>query len=70
MEQKIEGFIDRTLDNFAPQLLWSSIIVGVIIILLGITFTVRRSSTKNLQTVGMVCIGVGVLAIVSGLVQM
>ncbi|MFD0617099.1 hypothetical protein ACFQZR_06455 [Paenibacillus sp. GCM10027629] len=70
MEQKIEGFIDRTLDNFAPQLLWFSIIVGVIIILLGITFTVRRSSTKNLQTVGMVCIGFGVLAIVSGLVQM
>ena len=70
MEQKIEGFIDHTLDNFAPQFLWFSIIVGVIIILLGITFTVRRSSTKNLQTVGMVCVGVGVLAIVSGLVQM
>ncbi|WP_152396099.1 hypothetical protein [Paenibacillus guangzhouensis] len=70
MEQKIEGFVDRMLENFAPQFFWLSVILGVIIILLGITFTVRRSSTKNLQTVGMICIGVGVLAILSGWVQM
>ncbi|MGD7061136.1 hypothetical protein ACQCU3_06480 [Bacillus altitudinis] len=70
MEQKIEKYIDNALDNIAPQFFLSSIIFSTILIFLGITFSVKKSSTRNLKTVGLVCVGVGAVAIVSGLVQM
>ncbi|CAM3715497.1 hypothetical protein [Mesobacillus zeae] len=70
MEQKIERYIDNTLDNIAPQIYLFNTILGIVLILLGITFIIKRSSTKNLKTIGLVCVGVGAVAIVSGLVQM
>lgn len=70
MEQKIERYIDSTLENIGPQMYLFSIILGIFLIFLGITFIAKRSSTRNLKTVGLVCIGIGALAIVSSLVQM
>lgn len=70
MEQKIESFIDNTLDYFAPILLWENIIFGIILIFFGLMFFLKKSSKRNLKTVGLVCVGVGAAAIVSGWVQM
>ncbi|MBS4201679.1 hypothetical protein KHA93_18920 [Bacillus sp. FJAT-49732] len=70
MEQIIERYIDNALDNIAPQLYLFSIILGILLIFLGITFIVKKSSTRNLKTVGWMCVGVGAVAIVSSLVQM
>lgn len=70
MEQKIERYIDNALDNIAPQLFSFSIILGIILMFLGITFIVKKSSARNLKTIGLVCVGAGVVAIVSGWVQM
>ncbi|BAU27756.1 hypothetical protein DFP93_109116 [Aneurinibacillus soli] len=69
MEQKIERYIDNALDSIAPQLFGANIILGIILIFLGIIFIVKKSSKRNLKTVGLVCAGVGAVAIVSGLIQ-
>ncbi|WCN39641.1 hypothetical protein [Aneurinibacillus uraniidurans] len=70
MEQKIERYIDNALDSVASQLFGANIILGIILIFLGIIFIVRNPSKRNLKTGGLVCIGVGAVAIVSGLIQM
>lgn len=70
MEQKIERYIDNALDNVASQLLGANIMLGIILIFLGIIFIVKKSAKRNLKTVGWVCVGVGAVAIVSGLIQM
>ncbi|WP_397536486.1 hypothetical protein [Rummeliibacillus pycnus] len=69
MEQKIERYIDNTLDNMASQFFLGNIILGIILIFLGIIFIVKKSSKRNLKTVGLFCVGFGGVSIVSGLAQ-
>ncbi|MFD1416057.1 hypothetical protein [Oceanobacillus jeddahense] len=69
MEQKMESSIDNALDAIAPQLFLFSIIIGTILILIGIVFMVKKSSTRKLHTAGIICVGIGMIAIVSGLIQ-
>lgn len=67
MEQKIEKFIDGILDSLAPQLFTLSIIIGVILIILGIFFLASKKSKNN---IGAISIAVGIVAILSGAIQM
>ncbi|MED3993759.1 hypothetical protein P4647_03575 [Peribacillus frigoritolerans] len=70
MDQKIERFIDNTLSNISSQLLWTNNIVGFILIILGLIFMIKKSKKRNLKTLGLVSVGLGAVAIVSGLLQM
>ncbi|MEA4828020.1 hypothetical protein [Clostridium sp. JNZ J1-5] len=67
MEQKIEKFIDGVLDSLAPQLFTLSIIIGIVLIILGISFIVSKRSKNNIGTIS---IAVGTVAILSGAIQM
>ncbi|MGG0656060.1 hypothetical protein [Rummeliibacillus pycnus] len=70
MEQRIENAIDSTLENLAPLFYWASIIIGILLVLFGLLFFFIKPSKKKLRTVCMSCIGIGILAIVSGIMQM
>lgn len=70
MEQKIENAIDYALENFAPLFYRSSIIIGILLILLGLLLFFRKSSKKKLKTVSLISIGIGIFAIASGIIQL
>ncbi|WHY67097.1 hypothetical protein [Neobacillus sp. SuZ13] len=70
MEQKIENQIDHALENLAPLFYLSSIIIGILLVLLGISLYFLKSSKKKLRTVCLICIGMGIFTILSGMVQM
>jgi uncharacterized membrane protein HdeD (DUF308 family) len=70
MEQKIENAIDYALENIAPLFYRSSIIIGILLILLGFLLYFLKSSKKKLRTVCLIYIGIGIFAILSGIMQM
>lgn len=69
MEQQIENYIDNILGSYGPHLLSGNIISGIIVALVGIIFMVKKSPKKNLKTIGLICVGVGVASIISGWMQ-
>lgn len=70
MEHKIENATDNTLENLAPLFYQSSIIIGILLVLLGFSIYFLKSSKKKLRTVCLICIGIGIFSILSGLMQM
>lgn len=70
MEQKIENAIDNTLENLAPLFYRSSIIIGILLVLLGFLLYFLKSSKKKSRTVCLICIGIGIFSIISGILQM
>ncbi|WP_066193375.1 MULTISPECIES: hypothetical protein [Gracilibacillus] len=70
MEEKIENNIDNALGVIAPQLTIFSMIIGMVLIVLGMIFCLKKSSKKHLKTTWILCIGIGILAIISNLMQL
>lgn len=73
MEQFIEGTIDKGLESIASSLYIFSFVFGIALVLLGILLLFNRKDPKKKKTSltwGMVCLVIGVIAIISGLVQM
>ncbi|HWI46836.1 MAG TPA: hypothetical protein VNU45_01260 [Rummeliibacillus sp.] len=70
MEQKIENTIDNALENLAPLFYWASIIIGILLVLFGVLFYFIKPSKRKLRTVCLSCIGIGIFAILSGIMQM
>ncbi|MDQ1143433.1 C4-dicarboxylate transporter [Bacillus sp. SORGH_AS 510] len=70
MEQKIENSIDNTLENLAPLFYQSSIIIGILLILLGFSIYFLKLSKKKARTVCLICIGIGIFSILSAVMQM
>lgn len=73
MEQFIEGTIDKGLESIASSLYIFSIAFGIALVLLGVLLLLKRKDPKKkrkLLTWGLVCLVIGVIAIISGLVQM
>lgn len=73
MEQKIENAIDNGLESIASQLYIFSVGFGVILIIIGIVLflTGKRSKDKRAKSnAGLICAIIGIIAIVSGLLQM
>lgn len=69
----MENFIDNLLENiFGGFNLQINIIVGVLLIVVGIiVFRLsRKQSTKGKKTAGWVCIGIGCIGVLSGIVQL
>lgn len=69
MEQRIENYIENSLENVASQLFLFSIIFGAFLIILGIFLMIRHSTKRYLNTLGMTCIVIGIIAIFSSIIQ-
>lgn len=73
MEQIIEGTIDRGLESIASGLYIFSIVFGIALILLGVLPLFKNKDPKKKKSItnmGLLCLVIGVVAIISGLVQM
>ena len=73
MEQIIEGTIDKGLESIASGLYIFSFVFGIVFVLLGVLLLFNRKNPKKKKTSltwGVVCLVIGVIAIISGLVQM
>lgn len=69
----MENFIDKMLENiFGGFNLQLNIIVGVVLIAVGIIVfgLSRKQSSKGKKKAGWVCIGIGCLGVLSGIVQL
>ncbi|TCL56295.1 hypothetical protein EDD76_112123 [Kineothrix alysoides] len=72
MERTIEREIDNGLESISSQLYIFSVGLGIALVILGIIlfFTNRVSKEKKgISNSGLICFIVGIVAIVSGLVQ-
>lgn len=72
MERRIESYIDNTLENIAPQLYILSFILGAALLLAGILCLVWNVKKRNrvLNIVGITCLGIGILSIISAFLQL
>lgn len=73
MEQIIEDTIDKGLESIASGLYIFSIIFGIALVLMGVLLLFNRKDPKkkkSLLTWGLLCLVIGIIAIISGLVQM
>ncbi|WP_088072699.1 hypothetical protein [Gottfriedia luciferensis] len=68
MERTIEKSIDHALENFAPLFYVSSILIGIILVIIGILLF--KSSKMKLRAARLVFIGIGIYAILSGFIQL
>lgn len=73
MEQFIEETIDNGLESIASGLYIFSFVFGIVLVLLGVLLLFNRKEPKKRKTSltwGTICLVIGVIAIISGLVQM
>lgn len=74
MEQIVEGTIDRGLESIASGLYIFSIVFGIALVLMGGVLLLFKNKDpkkkKNIANIGLVCLVIGVVAIISGLIQM
>lgn len=72
MEKFIEGTIDKGLESIASGLYFFSFVFGITLVLLGVLLLFNRKDPKKKKTSltwGLVCLVIGVIAIISGLIQ-
>lgn len=73
MEHKIENAIDHALDSASSGLYIFSVGFGIVLAIVGIVlyFAGKRSKGKSSKAnIGLICSLIGIMAIVSGIVQM
>lgn len=72
MEEKIDKLVDMVLNSLSSRLYFGSIILGIALIILGIIFLLEAKMRKNKvkSNIGLACIGIGILGIISGFVQL
>lgn len=73
MEKTIENVIDRGLESVSSGLYLFSIGLGIVLVILGsILFFTNKGSKekKGISYGGLVCFAIGVIAVVSGFMQM
>ena len=73
MEKTIENAIDNSLESISSGLYLFSIGLGFVFIILGmiIFFTNKAAQgKKSMANGGIICFAIGVIAIVSGMIQM
>lgn len=71
MEERIENYIDRGLENVAPILYILSIVGGLLLIIIGFSLIIKNKTTANetKKIIGILMIGIGLLALFSGIIQ-
>ncbi|MGO0985151.1 hypothetical protein ACTPEW_04410 [Clostridioides difficile] len=73
MEKAIETAIDNGLESISSGLYIFSVGIGIALILLAIVlFLVNRKSKgkKGMVNAGLICLVIGIVAVVSGFIQM
>lgn len=73
MEDIIENAIDNGLESISSGLYFFSIGLGFLLIILGVILFFSNKGTKEKKGIangGLICIAIGVIAIVSGIMQM
>ena len=72
MEQKIENMIDNRLESIASLFYFFSIGFGVLLFIVGIIIFLndkRSKEKKGKINTGLICVIIGIVAILSGLAQ-
>lgn len=71
MEERIENYLDSSLESVAPLLYLFSVIGGIFLIIIGIILIIKNKNTFNgkKKMIGIACIGIGFLALFSGIIQ-
>lgn len=72
MEKVIEGAIDNGLESISSGLYIFSIGFGILLLLLGVFLSLKNRGSqkkKGIVNIWLVCLVLGVVAIISGLVQ-
>lgn len=73
MEKTLENAIDNGLESISSGLYIFSIGVGIVLVVLGAIFFLINKGTngkKKIANGGLICIVIGVVAIVSGVLQL
>ncbi len=72
MEQNVDRFLDNVFGNLGSQLLLVNIFIGALLLITGIFFLIKASGDKqkSKRTIGLICIVIGALTILSRVVQM
>lgn len=73
MEKTIENAIDNSLESISSGLYLFSIVLGIALIILGVVLFFANRATKGKKGIangGLICFVIGVIAIVSGIMQM
>jgi vacuolar-type H+-ATPase subunit I/STV1 len=71
MNQNFDAFLEDLFTSVAPQVLWINILLGVALLIVGITL-IRKSSKKRNKTsrlIGLICVGIGSLGIVINILK-
>ncbi len=72
MEQTIEGTIDNGLESISAQLYIFSIGLGIVLLILGAFLVIKNKGSKkkkSITNIGLICLVLGIVAIISGLMQ-
>lgn len=69
MEYKLERFIDSLLESISQPLLVIGVVTGISLIIFGIVLITKKSSKKH-KSIGLACIGFGLVAILSESLQL
>ena len=70
MEQKIEGAIDSGLESLSSGLYVFSVGFGIVLIILGAILLFKSKDRGSNKNIGLISLVLGVVAVISGLVQM
>ncbi|HLR66867.1 MAG TPA: hypothetical protein VK105_06985 [Virgibacillus sp.] len=72
MEEKIENYIDSSLEGLEPFLYKLNVAGGIILIIIGLLLIIKNkdNSKRKMMIIGVICTGIGVLALSSGIMQM
>ena len=71
MEKAIETAIDNGLESISSELYMFSVGIGIIMLAI-VLFLVNRKSKgrKGITNAGLICLVIGIVAVVSGFIQM
>jgi hypothetical protein len=72
MERKVEGVIDNGLESISAQLYIFSVGLGIVLVILGAFLFIKNKGSKmkkGITNIGLICLVLGIVAIISGLVQ-
>lgn len=72
MEERLENSIDSMLDSFSPLLYIFNVLGGLLLLLIGVFLLMKSRQPKQdkKKIIGFTMIGLGALAIFSGVLQM
>lgn len=65
MEPELQNYLDNIMNDISPQLFLMSMVFGSVFIIIGLVLLFKRSEYKYVKHIGLICLGFGILTIVS-----